>query len=247
MKSKVLLAFNNLMDFTMTEVSLCLCEWVKYYATHPDIELTVYRANKWGFERNFNEFIRYAVEGGFDYFFQYDADMTGDPRIIERLMLHDKEAVGCLYFSRTGSHAPQLWNVDYTQGKRYYCQFNPETVAYWVKNSILVPSDVRASGFTLFKTDIVKAFGYPYGEHRKNDLDPYAIDGFDMDLTYKISRKYGAVWTDCSLENQVRHWTFAPVTAVHYTSSFTLSQPHPSGKGRGEIPAPAPDSGEKPA
>lgn len=202
---RVLLVFNNLMDFTLTDVTMCLCDWVKYYASHETIQVDLYRANKWGFERNFNEFVRYAIENNYDYFFQYDADMTGHPKIIERLIAHDKECVGCLYLSRKAPHAAQVWNIKEINSARAFQEFHPDKIMRHIKEGLLIKSDVRASGFTLFKTEAIKDFDYPYGESKPNVLDKHSIDGFDMDITKKISDKYGSVWTDCSLENEVCH------------------------------------------
>lgn len=191
----------------MTDVVFCLLEWQKYYANHPEIEIEIYRCNKWGFEHNFNEFMRYGIENGFDYVFQWDCDMVGDVKVLERLISHDKECVGCLYYSRK-DRRPQFWKAE---GERedieMFYEYAPEFIEEAIRDKKLIPSEVRASGFTLFKAQAVKELGYPYGIMRKNKKIEYAINGFDMDITWKMSRRFGNVWTDPDPELKVFHIT----------------------------------------
>lgn len=210
MKKKVMVAFNNLQDNTMTDVVFCLLEWQKYYANHPTIEIEIFRCKKWGFEHNFNEFMRYAVENNFDYVFQYDCDMVGDKTVLERLISHDKEAVGCLYYSRK-DRRPQYWKATGEKDIDMFWEYSYEQVLEAIDKKTIIPSDVRASGFTLFKVSAIKELEYPYGEMKPNNKVPFSINGFDMDITWKLSRKFGAVWTDPDPELKVYHITNHPI------------------------------------
>jgi len=205
-----MVAFNNLQDHTITDVVFCLLDWQRYYASHPDIEIEIFRCRKWGFEHNFNEFMRYGVENGFDYVFQYDCDMVGDKIVIERLVSHDKEAVGCLYYSRT-DRRPQYWKAEGKEDIEMFWEYGCDQVIEAIEKKEIIPSDVRASGFTLFKVSALKELSYPYGEMKTNKKLPYSINGFDMDITWKLSRKFGAVWTDPSPDLKVYHITNHPI------------------------------------
>lgn len=213
---RVLCALVQLQDNTLTDVAMNLVAWQKHFATRPNgLDIDIVRFSQYPFERNLNEIFRYAIEKEYDYVFQYDADMLGDERIIERLVAHDKEVVGCLFFSRKAPHVPQLWNVvadEQGEIKSYLMCSDPKGIAKGVELKQLVKTDVRAGGFTLTKVSVLKELSYPYAEFKPIKDVPFMVHGIDMDVCWKITKKYGGVWTDFNPENKVRHITFHQVS-----------------------------------
>lgn len=211
---KVLVAFVQLQDFTLTDVSLNLIQWAQYYKNHPELDVEIRRFRYWGFEHNFNRSMKEAIEEGFDYLFQFDADMIGEPCILERLVAHDKECVGVLFFERGHLHYPRLWNVEQdTDGEiKKFWNVNPVDLIEAINKKELVKSDTRASGFTLFKCEAMKQIDYPFGEIKPNRNLANEINGYDVDVTWKLTKKFGGVWTDPSPDFNVKHITFRYVS-----------------------------------
>lgn len=204
---RVLCALIQLQDFTLTAVTMNLIKWQRYFATLPHLKVDIERFNQYPFERNFNEIVRYAIDNDYDYLFQYDADMIGNRTIIEKLISHNKECVGCLFFSRLSPHKPQLWNTHkLPSGKiSFFDELTAPSIKNAVLNRALVKTDTRAGGFTLFKVSALKEFTYPYAEFKANASRPYEVNGIDIDLTYKITQKFGGVYTDCDRGLEVEH------------------------------------------
>lgn len=216
MSNKVLCAFIQLQDNTLTDVAMNLISWQKHFNSKPQgLDVDIVRFSDYPFQRNLNEVFRYAINENYDYVFQYDADMLGDARIIERLVAHNKEVVGCLFFSRQKPHLPQLWDVVPTvDGEIDHFMACPDKdfIQDQIKNNGLVRTDVRSGGFTLFKTSALKEFKYPFAEFKPIPNIPYMVHGIDMDICWKITKRFGGVWTDFNPENRVRHITFKHVS-----------------------------------
>jgi len=214
---KVLLAFIQLQDFTLTDVSFCLLRWQEYLAkNHPELKVDIVRFNQYPFERNFNEIVRYAINNDYDYLFQYDADMLGHPRIIPQLISHNKECVGAMFYSRNYPHYPQAWAIDrYDSGdcKSFY-QLKPEYIAECIREGSLIASDVRSGGFTLFKVDALRPLSYPYAQF-KPASKAFHVNGIDMDITAKLSKLYDKVYSDPDPTLQVKHITFKHVDETY--------------------------------
>lgn len=213
-KKKILLAFNQLQHYTLTEVSECVMEWMMYYQNHPTLKVDYKRFSFWPFTRNFNEMLRHALEAGYDYVFQYDSDMVGSKTILEVLVSKAREVAGCLYFSRNKPHKPQIWELferKDADGIYGFGELSREFVEGCIEKGLDILTAVRATGFTLIKTEAYKDLKYPYAECEQSFGDPYAVNGFDMIFTRKMSKKYGSVLTVTDPNLEVRHITFQHV------------------------------------
>lgn len=211
---KVLCAFIQLQDFTLTDVTMNLIEWAGHFAKLEGLQVDIKRFSQYPFERNFNEICRYAIENEYDYIFQYDADMTGNKGLIEKLVSHDVECVGALFFSRQFPHKPQFWNVERDDSgdiKSFLCA-KIESVKEAMRERQLLMSDVRGGGFTLFKVSALKNLSYPYAQFKPNAQNPYWVNGIDVDVTNKLSKLFGGVYTDCDPLLDVKHITYKHVS-----------------------------------
>lgn len=217
--TKVLLLFNQGEKTTLTDVAMCLLDWVKYYSTHPTIKLDVVKERLWC-DLKYNLAINAAIACGYDYIFQYDSDMIGDARTIQWLIERDKECVGTLFFNRNYPYEPQMWDVIEKDGEKYFKQFGRDTISNAVQEGQLMATSIRATGFTLFKMSAVKEIGYPFGESTPNQKIKHVINGWDSDFTKKISDRFGAVYTDCDLKYGTKHISYVGVDHKFYTKEF---------------------------
>ena len=65
-----------------------------------------------------NKIAAKAIELGTDYLMCFDSDMIFQPDTLERLMAHDKDIVSGLYFRRTGTYRPVIFDeLDVKDGK----------------------------------------------------------------------------------------------------------------------------------
>lgn len=208
--TKVLCAVVQLQDATLTDVSFNLIAWASYFANHPTLRVDIKRFNTYPFERNFNDIVRYGIDNDYDYIFQYDADMVGNRTIIEKLISYDKECVGCLFFSRYVPHKTQAWMIktDLNGEIDHATEYEPYFWKQAILNRELIKTDVRAGGFTLFKVSALKSLTYPYAEFKPNKRKPFHVHGIDLDITWKLTKKFGGVWTDCDRALEVKHLAF---------------------------------------
>lgn len=215
---RVLIALVQLQDYTLTDVAMNLVDWAAYFNKKNDIEVDIKRFSKYPFERNFNEICRYAIENNYDFLFQYDADMIAKPSILEKLIAHNKECVGALFFSRSKPHKPQLWDVQLGKDNEidYFWQLNPIKLKRAIIAKELVKTDVRGGGFTLFKVSALKSLEYPYAQFKPSKNVPFMVNGIDVDITLKLGQKFGGVFTDCDTSHDVRHITFHQVSEHDY-------------------------------
>ena len=192
-----------------------LVKWSEYFSKMKDMKVEIRRFSQYPFERNFSEIVRAAIDGGFDYMFQYDADMIGDKKIIEKLVAHDKECVGAAFYSRQAPHKVQMWDVEEDKDGEisYFYQYNREAVKKAIEAGCLVRTDVRGGGFTLFKVSALRKFSYPYARFKYSRLIDGMVHGIDMDITWKITKEYGGVYTDFDQSLDVKHITFKSVTS----------------------------------
>lgn len=127
-----------------------------------------------------NETVKHAIEGKYDYVFMVDTDQIYPKESITRLLAHNKEIVGGLYYKRKSPHHP----VHFKKVKMKLLQGN--NIEYFPEGKL---KQVEASGFggVLVKTSVFKDLKYPYFKVRtlKNNTV-----GEDIDFCFKIKGKH---------------------------------------------------------
>lgn len=102
-----------------------------------------------------------ALKEQADFLMFIDADMTFDPRWIERMMKHDVDIVGGLYFKKRYPYEPVCSIKDYSSG-RY------DGLSFWEEDK-LVEVDVVGTGFMLIKTKVLRAMSRPWFYFKLDD------------------------------------------------------------------------------
>lgn len=214
---------------TFTAVMENLIEWFTYYKNHPEIELVYRRAGLWS-DMIYNKEIEKATLEGFSHLFQFDCDMTANPKLLEDLLALDTVCAGPLFFSRNKPNEPQCWMIKDISGSiSHYIKFGG--VEYFENaytNKLVLNTDVRATGLTLFRLKDLHCFGPNYGVNKPNKFIFDAWDGWDVDITWKITKKYGvgSVQTICDLDHKVKHYGVQAVTEEDYYGSRKIGEGH---------------------
>lgn len=128
-----------------------------------------------------NQIANHAIVNGFDYLLFIDSDMVFPADGLKKLMAHDKDIVGGLYFGRRGKHEPIAYKEVTPRG--------------WFDNPSCTPIDKfqglqevqgMGLGFCLIKVDALKKIVKRY----KSIFEPIKGLGEDLAFEYK-ARKCG--------------------------------------------------------
>lgn len=201
---KVLILFNQTQLFTYTEVTNCLVRWMQYYGNRVGYK----QVGLWS-DFIYNQEIDRAIVEGYDYIFQFDNDMTAEPELLEDLLKLEAHCAGPLFFSRSKPHVAQVWLavLDEKGEVDHYNQLQKPLIKLAINLKRTIYTDLRATGMTLFKLESLAQLEKPYGQSKPNKNIPNAWDGWDMDVTWKITKKFGndSVMTLCDPKYNVKH------------------------------------------
>lgn len=108
-----------------------------------------------------NQIVDAAIASGCEYLLMLDDDMMVSPDLVKRLVAHDKELVGALYWQRGGAFHPVVMkSIERENG-----DFHPEFYAAHdpiIQNPGLHPVDIIGGGCMLFKVDVFRKITPPY-------------------------------------------------------------------------------------
>ena len=123
-----------------------------------------------------------------------DADMAVPSDTIRRLLAHDREVVGGLYFQRQAPWNPVAWSL--TEAENGQTDFE---LLKDVPDSGLVRVDGIGTGCLLTTIDIYDRVGVPwFAATYGHDGDLYFL-GEDVFLSFRLKQLEIPVWLDCDL------------------------------------------------
>lgn len=141
-----------------------------------------------------NNLVDLAITNGCDYLLMLDDDMVVPPDLFNKLVTHDKDVIGALYYQRGGSYHPvimkQINKKDGLRGINFIHHFDP-----MIQQPGLYQLDggVIGGGCLLFKTDVFRKIEQPY----------FWVDGIvgtDVHICDKLTQAGVPLWVDTSIE-----------------------------------------------
>lgn len=153
-----------------------------------------------------------ALELGCDYLFMVDDDMLCPPDLFYRLVIHDKDIIAPLAFTRNPDHKPVVYDViegfDPVTRQSYY--INKFAMNY--PRDSLFECDAMGFGAVLIKTEVLRRVEEPR-------FMGMSGTGEDITFCYKAKKKGCQVWCDSTIklghlghpiiitEEYADHWT----------------------------------------
>ncbi len=141
-----------------------------------------------------NTLVDLAIVNGCDYLLMLDDDMTVPADLFKRLVAHNKDVIGALYYQRGGAYHPvimrQYSRKDGLKGINFINHFDPMLAKpglYKIKDGVI------GGGCMLFKTEVFNKIQQPY----------FWIDGIvgtDVHICNKLGEANIDVWVDTSIE-----------------------------------------------
>jgi 2-polyprenyl-3-methyl-5-hydroxy-6-metoxy-1,4-benzoquinol methylase len=140
-----------------------------------------------------NNLVDLAIINDCEYLLMLDDDMIVPPDLFKRLVSHDKDVTGCLYYQRGGAYHPVIMHQtnqkDGLKGIQFIDHFDP-----MIRKPGLYKLDgVLGGGCMLFKTDVFRKLQQPY----------FWIDGIVGTDVYVCNRLQDAgidLWVDTAIE-----------------------------------------------
>lgn len=142
-----------------------------------------------------NSIVEAAQSVNADYLLMLDDDMVINPWItsgpsddydlIEKLLAHQKDIIGALYYQRTGECAPVLM---VKAGEKGYRFLRDDELTHGLQQV-----DVAGGGCLLVKMSVFDRLTYPY-------FEPEFKYGTDVQLCRAAAEKGFTVWADTSIE-----------------------------------------------
>lgn len=172
--------------------------WYNFGRRMPEHEFFLIPKTKSEQFRARNAIVTTALQFGCDYLLFLDDDHIFDWKetpnaeaynFLGKLIAHDKDIVGCLYYHRTGKYRPVLMKQG--KGKAYHFLTDDEI------SGGLQRVDVQGGGVMLIKLKIFDRIKPPYFEpEMQTDGDNY---GTDIQLCRKATQAGFEVWCDTSI------------------------------------------------
>lgn len=140
-----------------------------------------------------NNLVDLAIINGCDYFFMLDDDMVVPVDTFSRLVAHNKDVVGCLYWQRGGAFHPVIMKrymkADGLVGIDFLHPFDPMVV----NRGLYKIDGVLGGGCILFKTEVFNRIPQPY----------FWIDGIvgtDVHVCQQLHNADIELWVDTTIE-----------------------------------------------
>ena len=138
-----------------------------------------------------NKLADVAIENNFDYLLFIDSDMVFPKDGYKRLLSHNKDIVGGLYFGRRGEHSP----VAYKEVVTRTTFRNPSCTPI---DNISGLQEVQGIGlgFCLIKVEVLKKIRKRY----KSIFEPIKGLGEDLAFEYKARKLGYKIYCDCDID-----------------------------------------------
>lgn len=140
-----------------------------------------------------NNLVDLAITNDCEYLLMLDDDMVIPPDLFGRLVKHDKDVTGCLYYQRGGAYHPvimkQVSKKDGLMGIDFIHHFDPMLT----KPGLYKLDGIIGGGCMLFKVDVFRKIPQPY----------FWIDGIVGTDVHVCNQLRGAgvdIWVDTSIE-----------------------------------------------
>ena len=139
-----------------------------------------------------NNLVNMAIANSCDYLLMLDDDMLVPTDLLQRLLTHDKDVTGALYWQRGGAYHPVLIHLDEKPdgefGMRFYSPFDE----VFFKRG-LYQVDAIGGGCMLFKTEVFNKLTPPYFWWE-------ATEGTDIGICRRLGEAGVEIWCDTSIE-----------------------------------------------
>jgi len=160
-----------------------------------------------------NNIVEIALKKGCSHIMFLDTDMTFPPDIMPRLMSHDKDIVGGLYFERYYPYRPA-------------CFWKDEDGDYVLPNDIpqnqLVRVNAIGTGAMLIKTTVFEKLSQPYFDYRLTNYgSAQKVKFFSEDIVFCGSAEKAGVEIFCDTSVKCGHLlNDVEVTEDHWDKSY---------------------------
>lgn len=108
-----------------------------------------------------NRIVTTAREANADYLLMLDDDMLVPPDLVQRLIAHDKDVVGALYYQRGGDFHPVVMKMHEDEIGSFSCRFLDRSDPV-IMHPGLYPVDIIGGGCMLFKMHVFDKLIEPY-------------------------------------------------------------------------------------
>lgn len=152
----------------------------------PDLDVAILIAHKKEQFRARNNIVDAAISQDFDYILMLDDDMVVPHNLITKLLAHDKDVTGALYFQRGGEYRPVIMERFSDEIGQFGAGFIDCNHPMLYKDRGLHEVDVIGGGCMLFKTDVFRKILQPYFETERQVGTDIAICGRLKDAGVKI-------------------------------------------------------------
>ena len=139
-----------------------------------------------------NNLVHMALANACDYLLMLDDDMLVPHELFTKLLAHDKDVVGALYWQRGGAHHPVLMDTPERDDGSYDLKFLSPFDERILKKG-LHPVDVIGGGCMLFKVDVFRKLQQPYFWWE-------AEEGTDIAICRRLREAGVSIWADTSIE-----------------------------------------------
>lgn len=158
----------------------------------PDYDIAVMIVTKAQQYRARNRIVEAAIAGGFEYVLMLDDDMVIPHDLLPRLLAHEKDVVGALYYQRGGAYHPVIMKRHSYDNGDFRAQFlSPYDPI--LQHGGLHRVDIIGGGCMLFRTDVFRKLLPPYFWSEEGVGTDIAICGRLQDVGIEI-------WVDTTIE-----------------------------------------------
>ena len=139
-----------------------------------------------------NKICAKAIELGCDYIMWFDSDMIFAPDTLEKLMAHDKSFVSGVYYKRTGTYEPVIY-----EAINHYEDGRAEAITYkdYPKDKLFKAQGV-GFGCVLLKTSLLLEMAAEF----KDWFTPYDRMGEDLSFCKRATELGHDIWVDPTVQ-----------------------------------------------
>lgn len=158
----------------------------------PDMDFAVAIPTKREQFRARNHLVRMAIDNNCDYLLMLDDDMVVPSDLIKRLMAHDVEVCGALYYQRGGAFHPVIMKRHETELGEFRGEFY-SPIDPIIRDPGLHEVDIIGGGCMLFKVEVFNRLTEPYFWWE-------ATSGTDIAICSNLRAAGAKVYIDTSIE-----------------------------------------------
>lgn len=158
----------------------------------PNLTLAVQVITKKEQFRARNALVDMAIGGGFDWLLMLDDDMVPPQDLIQRLLAHEKDICGALYYQRGGRYHPVILQRTILETGELHTSFLSHQDPR-IREPGLHAVDIIGGGCMLFKVDIFRKLMPPYFEYER-------VMGTDINICSRFLDAGVQPYVDTSIE-----------------------------------------------